>query len=163
MRIAVLVSLCCFACNRTPPASPPAPVSSTPRMPAHGGVSAGAPVPAGSPTPLADVIARPDDFAGKTLLVEGTVKAACSKRGCWMELAADGGGSCRVRFKDYGFFVPTDSAGAHARLAGEVKVRTFAPDEVAHYAAEGATLAKGPDGTARAVEITATGVELMKL
>jgi hypothetical protein len=59
--------------------------------------------------------------------------------------------------------VPTDSAGADAHLAGEVGLRTLAKDEVAHLEGEGATLAKAADGSAKVVEITATGVELMRM
>ena len=124
----------------------------------------GEPVPAGAAIPVATVIANPDDYTGKPLLVEGRVRAACKKRGCWMELGAkDGGPACRVRFKDYGFFVPTDSAGADARLRGEVVVKTIAKDDVAHYESEGARFDKAADGSARVVEITATGVELVRM
>ena len=125
-------------------------------------VAVGEAVPAGQLTPLNDIIAEPDQYAGKTVLVEGAVRAACRKRGCWMEIAASKSDprACRVRFRDYGFFVPTDSAGKMARLSGEVKVRVLSPDEVVHLEGEGATLAKAADGSARAVEITATGVEL---
>ena len=126
--------------------------------------SVGAEVPATAATPLADVLAQPDRYAGQTLVVEGVVRAACKKKGCWMELSPDAkdARACRVRFKDYGFFVPTDSAGSEARLSGEVKVRVLAPEEVAHLEGEGATMAKSADGSARAVEITATGVELTR-
>jgi hypothetical protein len=126
-------------------------------------MSVGAPVPAGQALAVAQILARADEYAGKTVLVEGKVRAACRKRGCWMELGAEAGPRCRVRFKDYGFFVPTDAAGADARLSGEVKVRTLAPDEVAHLEGEGAHLAKAADGSARTVEITATGVELVRM
>jgi hypothetical protein len=128
-------------------------------------MSVGAPVPAGKAITVAELMAAPDTYAGKTVLVEGKVRAACRKKGCWMELATGQAGApaCRVRFKDYGFFVPTDSAGADARLAGEVKVRTLTSDEVAHFEGEGASLPKLADGTAKTVEITATGVELMRM
>jgi hypothetical protein len=126
--------------------------------------SVGAPVPSGEAVPIAQVIASPDKFVGKPFIVEGHVRAACQKRGCWMEVGPKAGGpACRVRFKDYGFFVPKDSAGADARLAGEVTLRALAPDEVAHYESEGAKFDKAADGSARVVEITATGVELVRL
>jgi len=124
----------------------------------------GAPLPAGETLPLAAILADPDAFAGKEVRVEGLVKRACTKKGCWMELAAaEGEGpGCRVTFKDYGFFVPKDSAGAKATLAGTVQVKTLAPKEVAHLEAEGAKLARAEDGTAREIRIVATGVELSR-
>ncbi len=90
----------------------------------------------------------------------------CTRRGCWMELSQGLDPSfpgCRVTFKDYGFFVPLDSAGASARVQGTVDVTTVGAPEVAHLESEGARFAsKQPDGTAREVRIVATGVELWR-
>ncbi len=91
------------------------------------------------------VLASPDQFADKRILVQGQVRAACSKKGCWMELAKsmdkDAAGT-RVTFQDYGFFVPTTSAGKTACVEGLVSTRRVAPEEVAHMEAEGARFAK---------------------
>lgn len=38
-------------------------------------------------TPLADVIAKPSQFEGKTVKVEGYVTAVCQEMGCWMALS----------------------------------------------------------------------------
>lgn len=124
----------------------------------------GAPVPAGEAVSMAKLTGSPDAFQGKTVVVEGMVRSACTKKGCWMELAsADGKGpGARVKFKDYGFFVPKDSAGAKARLEGVVAVKTVAKKEVDHLEAEGATFAKAADGTAREIQIVANGVELVR-
>jgi hypothetical protein len=70
---------------------------------------------------------------------------------------------CRVTFKDYGFFVPLDSAGSKARVQGTVEVTQVGPDQVAHLESEGAHFAsKQPDGTAREVRLVASGVELWR-
>jgi hypothetical protein len=126
----------------------------------------GAPVSAGAAQPISTLLANPDALSGKTVLVEGKVRAACTRRGCWMELSPGmekGGPGCRVTFKDYGFFVPTDSQGADARVEGVVAVRTVPAGDVAHYESEGGSFpGKQPDGTAREVRIVATGVELRK-
>jgi hypothetical protein len=83
-----------------------------------------------------------------------------------MEIAPTAGaqqGSCRVTFKDYGFLVPTDAAGSHARLLGKVQVTVIARPAVQHYESEGATFAnKRPDGSALEVRIVASGVELSR-
>ena len=61
------------------------------------------------------------------------------------------------------FFVPTDSAGAEARLEGVVKLKKVTADHVQHMEQEGATFAdKHPDGSASEVALVATGVELKK-
>jgi hypothetical protein len=84
-----------------------------------------------------------------------------------MELATDAtdtSPSCRVKFKDYGFFVPMDSAGATITLEGEVRVRTVKPARVRHLEKEGAVFtAKNADGSANETQIVATGVELRRV
>lgn len=133
----------------------------TPETKAYGAaINAGA-----SRAMLANVLSQPDQYEGKTVLVEGEVRRACSKKGCWMELAesmsAESRGA-RVTFKDYGFFVPTDSAGAHAKLEGVVNVKTLKPGQVEHLEQEGAKVAKNADGSAKEVQFVATGVELTR-
>lgn len=126
----------------------------------------GAPVPAGEPVLLAAVLANPDEFSGKSVLVEGEVKRTCTRKGCWMEVGVSRGTesqACRVTFQDYGFFVPTNAAGSHARMAASVEVKTVRAAEVAHLESEGARFAtKLPDGSAREVQLVATGVELTR-
>jgi hypothetical protein len=113
-------------------------------------------------TPFDNILSETKKYADQTVLVEGLVRRACSRKGCWMELAKDETGpGCRVTFKDYGFFVPTDSAGAQARVEAVVKLETLEPNQVRHHEREGATFAnKNPDGSAHEVRLVANGVEL---
>lgn len=112
---------------------------------------------------LEKVLADADKLAGKTVLIEADVKTACSKKGCWMELGAGEGRKARVTFKDYGFFVPLDSAGSRARVEGVVEVKKLEKKDVEHYESEGGKIAdKAADGTAREVRIVASGVELWR-
>ncbi len=114
---------------------------------------------------LKDVLAAPDKHAGKALVVEGTVRKVCQTAGCWMELAesdkADAAGM-RVTFKDFGFFVPTNSAGAKAKVEGTVQVTQLTDEQAKHLEAEGGKVARGADGKAREVRLVATGVELRR-
>ena len=112
---------------------------------------------------LADLLTKPQEHSGKTVLVEGQVRKACEKKGCWMELAtAEKGSGVRVTFKDYGFFVPLDSAGATARVEGLVQVKELTEATAKHYESEGATVPRGSDGKPREVQLVATGVELRR-
>jgi hypothetical protein len=104
------------------------------------------------PTPLADVLAKPEN--GQTVRLEGKVEAVCRKKGCWMELR-QGERSVHVTFEGYSFFLPKDSAGADAVLEGKVLVKPPDPDDVEHLQKEGAGAA-----AAAQVSIEATGVEL---
>jgi hypothetical protein len=114
---------------------------------------------------LADLLAKPQEHQGKTVLLEGQVRKACEKKGCWMELAtaqdAKGPG-VRVTFKDYGFFVPLDSAGSQARVEGLVQVAELSESRAKHYEGEGAIVPRGSDGKPREVQLVATGVELRR-
>lgn len=112
---------------------------------------------------LADLLQNPEKHTGKTVLVEANVRRACTRKGCWMELASDDkSAGVRVTFKDYGFFVPLDSAGAKARVEGEVKVAELSEEHAQHLQSEGATVPRGKDGKAREVQLVATGVELRR-
>ena len=114
---------------------------------------------------LADLLAKPQEHSGKTVLVEGQVRKACEKKGCWMELATGTdakGPGVRVTFKDYGFFVPLDSAGSQARVEGLVQVEELSESRAKHYEGEGAIVPRGSDGKPREVQLVATGVELRR-
>ena len=112
---------------------------------------------------LADLIRSPEGHDGKAVVVEGKVRRACERMGCWMELAdSDQARGVRVTFKDYGFFVPLDSAGARAKVAGTVKVVKLSDAAAAHYESEGGHVAKPSKGERREVQLVATGVELRR-
>lgn len=111
---------------------------------------------------LADLLASPAQYTGKTVQVQAHVRKACERKGCWMELAEGNGPGVRVTFKDYAFFVPTQSAGYLATVEGEVQVATLSDERAKHYASEGATVPKGPDGKPQEVQLVARGVELRK-
>jgi hypothetical protein len=84
-------------------------------------------------TPIAAIAARPDDFVGKTVRVEGEVKAVCAAAGCWMDLAADGGatggegggaaggGTLRVKVDDGKIVFPVAAKGKRAAAEGVVE------------------------------------------
>jgi hypothetical protein len=115
---------------------------------------------------LALILEAPLDFAGTQVTVQGKVRRACSRRGCWMELSegldANAPG-CRVTFKNYGFFVPLDSQGATATVEGQVTVKRVPKSRVEHLEAEGAVFpSKNPDGSASEVQLVATGVEMVR-
>ncbi|HVP62520.1 MAG TPA: DUF4920 domain-containing protein [Myxococcaceae bacterium] len=111
-----------------------------------------------APVPLSAVLSKPED--GRQVLVEGVVRRACSQMGCWMELApAEGGAGVRVTFKDSAFFVPTDSAGARARVQGTLRVAQLSAAQAEHLRAEGGAMATGAQ---REVRLIASGVELRR-
>ncbi|MEM0996850.1 MAG: DUF4920 domain-containing protein [Bacteroidota bacterium] len=64
----------------------------------------------------------------------GVVKAVCQARGCWMTLPLDGEKELMVKFKDYGFFVPRNSANKKATIEGWAYKEVVSVDELRHYA-----------------------------
>ena len=82
-----------------------------------------------------ELAAKADALNGKTVQVAGTVSAVCRKKGCWMILAGEKAGStARITFKDYGFFVPLDSAGSKGVVEGVVEVKTLSEADRKHLA-----------------------------
>jgi hypothetical protein len=122
----------------------------------------GAPVGDSPKVALADLVKDPSAWAGKTVKTEGTVSAVCQEKGCWMVLKS-GDQRVRVTFKNYGFFVPKDSAGATAVLEGVFTVKTIPEATAKHYAEE--TPGGRPDaikGDQKELSLVASGVELAK-
>lgn len=122
----------------------------------------GAPLGNSPKVALADLVKDPAAFSGKTVKTEGTVSAVCQDKGCWMVLKS-GDQSVRVRFKDYAFFVPMDSAGATAVMEGVFTVKTVPEATAKHYAEETPGGKPGDiKGDQKELSFLASGVELAK-
>lgn len=176
--ISLAVALAVLATAPQPSAKPVAPSAAVPdsaecHHPAVEAAAAKAPAEvilrgekiaaARSAVKVGTLLADAAKLEGKTVVVEGTVRKACERKGCWMELATatdDKNPGVRVTFKDYGFFVPLDSAGAKARVEGVVKVAELSDARAKHYESEGALVPRDAAGKPREVQLLATGVEL---
>jgi len=122
----------------------------------------GAPLGDSPKVALADLVKDAASYSGKTVKTEGTVSTVCQGSGCWMILKS-GDQSVRVTFKDYGFFVPKDSAGATAVMEGVFNVKTIPEATAKHYAGE--TPGGKPDtikGDQKELSLVASGVEIAK-
>ena len=116
-----------------------------------------------APVTLETLLANPADYDGKAVSITAKVRKSCERKGCWMELASsEKAPGVRVTFKDYGFFVPLDSAGKTAKVEGTVKVAELSPERAKHYESEGAMVAKDKSGKYREVQLVANGLELRK-
>lgn len=62
------------------------------------------------------------------------VVSCCQKKGCWMQVNLGNEELMRVRFKDYGFFVPFDSPGRLVIMEGEAFYDEVSVDMLRHYA-----------------------------
>jgi len=66
--------------------------------------------------------------------VKGIVTEVCQAKGCWMTLDLGDDESIRVKFKDYGFFVPKDAAGKTAIVQGIASKEVVSVEEQKHLA-----------------------------
>lgn len=112
--------------------------------------------------PLARVVAEPKAFEGRAVRVDARIDDVCRKKGCWMVIT-DGEREVRVRFKDYGFFVPRDASGRRVIVQGEVKAEEISEEVARHYAEEGGQPERAAEihGPQQVVSLIATGVEVL--
>ncbi|SDE29121.1 DUF4920 domain-containing protein [Niabella drilacis] len=66
--------------------------------------------------------------------IKGTVLAVCAKKGCWLTMELPDNTKMQVKFKDYGFFVPTAIAGKTVVLEGVARQKLVSVNELKHYA-----------------------------
>ncbi|MEM1082344.1 MAG: DUF4920 domain-containing protein, partial [Pseudomonadota bacterium] len=94
----------------------------------------GARLPEGAvPVSLSTVIAESEPQAEQQVVIETEIVQVCQMKGCFF-IARDGDAVARVKFKDYGFFVPTDAAGKTVILVGTLDKVRISADLAAHYA-----------------------------
>lgn len=108
---------------------------------------------------LAQLVDEGDQFDTQTITTEGTIKQVCQKKGCFFMLeAGDAAKPVRITFKDYGFFIPTNTAGARVKLNGTFYVKTISEKDARHYAKD---MGKDPEaisGPQKEYALTATSV-----
>jgi hypothetical protein len=68
---------------------------------------------------ISELIANADEYAGKTVRVEGLVTGVCEKRGCWITLASDKEfEELRIKAQDGVIVFPVEAKGRHAVAEG---------------------------------------------
>ncbi len=80
----------------------------------------GSPITVVEVTPLAKIAAEPAAFSGQQVRIEGTVKAVCQGRGCWVEVTDKNGKSFMARSLDETVLLPKDCAGRKIVVQGVV-------------------------------------------
>ena len=77
-----------------------------------------------------------DVFNTKNELIQikGEIISSCSKKGCWINIDV-GDNELFVKFKDYGFFVPTANLDGKSTIVnGKLSVDTLSVKTLRHYA-----------------------------
>jgi hypothetical protein len=86
-------------------------------------------------TDLASLLTAPNEQLGKAILLETKISKVCQKKGCFF-IAQQDGHTARVSFRDYGFFIPTDSGGKTVLLAGELVEKQMTQEQAEHFASD---------------------------
>lgn len=84
-----------------------------------------------NPAEMISLVMENGTFEGK---IAGEINEVCTKKGCWLTMDLPNGESMRVTFKDYGFFVPTNSQGFPIILDGVATLTTTDVETLRHFA-----------------------------
>jgi hypothetical protein len=112
----------------------------------------------GTPVSLDELINSGGKYQDQEVLVATRVAKVCQKKGCFF-VATQGAATARVSFKDYEFFIPSDSGGKDVLLLGIFSRVNVSVEEAEHYATDlGGTTDSSPEDfqysiTASAIQI----------
>ena len=84
---------------------------------------------------MQDLVTNSPAHLTKGFQVEARIARVCQKKGCFF-IAQQDQHILRVSFRDYGFFIPTDSNGKTVILAGELVQKELSLEQVAHFKAD---------------------------
>lgn len=81
-------------------------------------------------TKISEIVANPEKFNGKRVMVKGPIVDVCKERGCWIKIGSDKEFES-IRFKvDDGVIVfPLDLKGNNAAAEGVVSFRTVSVED----------------------------------
>lgn len=84
---------------------------------------------------IADFVAATTGRDSLDAKVDVEIITSCKKKGCWMDVKLPDDRSMTVRFKDYGFFVPTEGLeGKRAVIQGHAVKEVTSVEALRHYA-----------------------------
>ncbi|MDB4061221.1 DUF4920 domain-containing protein [Vicingaceae bacterium] len=69
--------------------------------------------------------------------IQAVAADVCQNKGCWMKVETADGNTMRIKFKDYGFFVPMDITGKNVIFEGVAYRDTTSVEDLKHYAMDG--------------------------
>jgi len=78
----------------------------------------GKPLTAKQPVTIAELLAKPADYVGKTVQVKGKITEVCQMMGCWIYVADERGNKIRVKVNDGEIVFPKDGAGRRVTAEG---------------------------------------------
>ncbi|MBN2732589.1 MAG: DUF4920 domain-containing protein [Balneolaceae bacterium] len=112
---------------------------------------------------MVSLIAQSGEYDGKTIATEGTITQVCQKKGCFFMLESDDREQqARISFKDYNFFIPTNTAGSKVQINGTFSVKTISEEDAKHYAEDAGNNPELISGSQKEYSLVATSVKIYK-
>jgi hypothetical protein len=87
---------------------------------------------------LEALLDNPGDYLDSSVRVDAKIAQVCQKKGCFM-IATAGDKAVRISFRDYSFFVPTDTDGKTVTLTGTLVERELSEKQAAHFRQDAGT------------------------
>ena len=85
-------------------------------------------------TKISTIMANPESFVGKTVLVKGVVVGVCSHRGCWIDIASDAPfEKIRIKVADGDIVFPLDAKGKQAMVEGVLEKLEFSREQIIEW------------------------------
>ncbi len=152
--LSAVIAFSAFVINAQPPAGP-----------ANQGDSYGEKIDSKKAISLAELnkkLKKNETYTGK---VTGVVTEVCTTKGCWLTMQLPDKTKMQVKFKDYGFFVPTAILGKTVVLEGEARQKIVSVNELKHYAEDAKKSKEEIDAITKPekqVKFVASGVLVIK-
>lgn len=115
----------------------------------------------GKEVSLQTVISEKEVYQNQEVVTKGKIKQVCRKKGCFFMLS-NGDNEARVTFKDYSFFIPTDSGGKNVLLKGKFKIEQLSEKKAEHYAKDAGEDPVETAGARQEYRLVATSVKIFK-
>lgn len=85
-------------------------------------------------TSISKILSQPEEYVGKTVLVEGEILEVCAMAGCWMELKSDAENQkVKIKVKDGDIVFPVEAKGKSALVEGTVYKIELTKEEAVEY------------------------------
>lgn len=90
---------------------------------------------------VSEILDKPTDFIGRTVVVEGMIVDVCRARGCWVDLAGDKPGQkLKIKVEDGVIIFPMEARGKRAKVQGMLEELKLSKEEALeaarHYSKE---------------------------
>jgi len=81
-------------------------------------------------TKISEILAAPEQYNGKRVLVSGPITGVCEMRGCWIAIGSDKeSGSLTFKVDDGVIVFPMDAMGKNVKAEGVVEVKTVTVED----------------------------------